>query len=197
MTLQTRISNNFEHSSRLTAELAALLAPSIANAAAVIVDALLKEQKVLACGTGGAAAIAQYGVALMLDQFELERPGLSAISLCSDSVTLTAIADENHFEQVFSKQVIALGMEGDILLAISSHGTSASIAGAIRSAQEQGMRVIALTGGDGGKVLDLLGEHDVHIGVPHDDRARIIESFLLTLHCLCDAVDSLLLGVYE
>jgi D-sedoheptulose 7-phosphate isomerase len=197
MTLQTRISNNFEHSSRLTAELAALLAPSIANAAAVIVDALLKEQKVLACGTGGAAAIAQYGVALMLNQFELERPGLSAISLCSDSVTLTAIADENHFDQVFSKQVIALGMEGDILLAISSHGTSASITGAIRSAQEQGMRVIALTGGDDGKVPDLLGEHDVHIGVPHDDHARIIESFLLTLHCLCDAVDSLLLGVYE
>jgi len=197
VTLPARISSHFEQNSRLTAELAMLLAQPVADAADIIVDALLKEQKLLVCGTGGAAAIAQYLVALMLDQFELERPGLAAVSLCSDSATLTAIAGENHFEQVFSKQVAALGMEGDVLLAISSHGMSASIAKAIRSAQEQGLRVIALTGGDGGEVVELLGEQDLHIGVPHDSSARIMESFLLTLHCLCDAVDSLLLGVNE
>jgi D-sedoheptulose 7-phosphate isomerase len=196
MDLIARISNQFEQSSRLTAELTELLSLPIADAASMIVDALLREQKILVCGTGGAAALSQYLVTLLLNRFELERPGLAAISLCSDSTALTAIANENHFEHIFSKQIAALGMEGDVLLAFCNHGTCPSTIGAI-SAQEQGLRIIAFTGGDGGGVVELLEEQDLHIGIPHDNAARIMESFLLSLHCLCDAIDSLLLGVNE
>lgn len=197
MNLQTRISSHFEQSSHLTSELSALLPHSIEEAASIVVEALLKEQKILICGTGGTAAIAQYLATLMLDRFDLERPGLAAVSLCSNSTALTAIAGENQFDQIFSKQIAALGLEGDVLLALCSHGDSISVINAIRTANEQGVRVIALTGGDGGAMIEHLGEDGLHIGVPHDNTARIMESFLLTLHCLCDAIDSLLLGVNE
>ncbi len=197
MTLQNRISTHFEESGQLKLELAALLAAPIANAAEIIVEALLKEQKILACGNGGAAASAQYFASLMLNRFEMERPGLAAIALNADNTTLTSIADENHFEQVFSKQISALGMEGDVLLVISARGTSANIIKAISAAQERGLHIIAMTGGDGGKVVETLGEQDIHIGVPHDSASRIQEAFVLILHCLCDAIDCLLLGVNE
>lgn len=197
MTLQNRISTHFEESGQFKLELAGLLAAPIANAAEIIVEALLKEQKILACGNGGAAASAQYFASLMLNRFEMERPGLAAIALSADNTTLTSIADENHFEQVYSKQISALGMEGDVLLVISARGTSANIIKAISAAQERGLRIIAMTGGDGGKVVETLGEHDIHIGVPHDSASRIQEAFVLILHCLCDAIDCLLLGVNE
>jgi len=197
MTLRSRISTHFEESGQFKLELAGLLAAPIANAAETIVDALLKEQKILACGNGGSAASAQYFASLMLNRFEMERPGLAAIALCADNTTLTSIADENHFEQVYSKQISALGMEGDVLLAICARGTSANIVKAISAAQERGLRIIAMTGGDGGQVIETLGEHDIHIGVPHDSTSRIQEAYVLILHCLCDAVDCLLLGVNE
>lgn len=195
MTLEARISEHFEQSGQLKLELAELLASPIAKAAQVIVDALLQEHKVLACGNGGAAANAQYFASLMLNHYEMERPGLAAIALNADNTTMTSIADENHFEKVYSKQISALGMEGDVLLAISTRGHSKNVLKAITTAQERGMHIIATTGGDGGKVVELLGEHDIHIGVPHDNAARIQETNILILHCLCDAIDCLLLGV--
>ncbi|MDZ4097255.1 MAG: SIS domain-containing protein [Methylophilaceae bacterium] len=195
MTLEARISEHFEQSGQLKLELAELLASPIAKAAQVIVDALLQEHKVLACGNGGAAANAQYFASLMLNRYEMERPGLAAIALNADNTTMTSIADENHFEKVYSKQISALGMEGDVLLAISTRGHSKNVLKAITTAQERGMHIVAITGGDGGKVVELLGEHDIHIGVPHDSAARIQETNILILHCLCDAIDCLLLGV--
>lgn len=195
MTIEARISEHFELSGQLKLELAELLAAPIAKAANTIVEALLKEHKVLACGNGGSAANAQYFASLMLNRYEMERPGLAAIALNADNTTMTSIADENHFENVYSKQISALGMEGDVLLAISTRGHSKNVLKAITTAQERGMHIVALTGGDGGKVVELLGEHDIHIGVPHDSAARIQETYILILHCLCDAVDCLLLGV--
>lgn len=195
MSIEARITGHFEQSGQLKLDLAKLLAKPIANAAEVIVDALLKEHKVLSCGNGGSAASAQYFASMMLNRYEMERPGLAAIALCADNTTLTSIANENHFEKVFSKQVSALGMEGDVLLAISTQGNSRNILKAISAAKERGMRVIALSGGDGGNLVELLGESDVHIGVPHDNASRIQETYILILHCLCDAIDCLLLGV--
>lgn len=195
MSIEARITGHFEQSGQLKLDLAKLLAKPIANAAEVIVDALLKEHKVLSCGNGGSAASAQYFASMMLNRYEMERPGLAAIALCADNTTLTSIANENHFEKVFSKQVSALGMEDDVLLAISTRGNSRNILKAISAAKERGMRIIALSGGDGGNVVELLGKHDVHIGVPHDNASRIQETYILILHCLCDAIDCLLLGV--
>lgn len=195
MSIEARISEHFEQSGQLKLELAELLASPIAKAAQAIVEALLKEHKVLACGNGGSAANAQYFASLMLNRYEMERPGLAAIALNADNTTMTSIADENHFENVYSKQISALGMEGDVLLAISTRGHSKNVLKAITTAQERGMHIVALTGDDGGKVVELLGEHDIHIGVPHDSAARIQETYILILHCLCDAIDCLLLGV--
>ncbi|MCB5186190.1 SIS domain-containing protein [Methylobacillus gramineus] len=193
--LSARIANHFEESGRLKLELAELLATPIANAAEIIVQALLNEKKVLACGNGGSASSAQYFASRMLNRYEMERPGLAAIALPADIATLTSIANDNHFEQVFSRQISALGHHGDVLLALSTSGNSKNILHAITAAKESGLSVIAFSGGDGGGLVELLGEDDIHIGVPHENPARIQEVYILTLHCICDAIDCLLLGV--
>ena len=193
--LHTRISAQFEESGRLKIELAELLAGPIARSAEMIVQALLSEKKVLACGNGGSASSAQYFASRMLNRYYLERPGLAAIALPADISTLTSIANDNHFEPVFARQVTALGHHGDILLAMSTSGNSGNILQAITAARENGMHVIAFSGGDGGGLVELLGEDDIHIGVPHEHPARIQEVYILTLHCICDAIDCLLLGV--
>ena len=195
MTISTRIATHFEESAQLQQACAELLSPAIAMAAEHLVAAFLDERKVLVCGNGGSAALAQHFSAYMLHRFDMDRPGLAAINLAADNATLTAIANDTQFEQIFSKQVQALGHENDILLAISIVGNSSNILNAIKSAHDRNMHVIALTGGDGGILMELVQEGDVHIGVPHENAARVQEVNLLTLHALCDAIDSLLLGV--
>jgi D-sedoheptulose 7-phosphate isomerase len=125
----------------------------------------------------------------------MERPGLAAIPLCSDGSTLTSIANDGQFSEVFAKQVTALGQAGDVLLAMSVSGDSENILKAVRAARDRDMRIIAMSGGDGGTLVELLNNHDIHIGVPHENAARIQEVYMLTLHCLCDSIDCLLLGV--
>ena len=196
MPLIKRISQHFEESGQLKTELAELLASPIAQAAEIIVHALLQEKKVLACGNGGAAAIAQYFAAMMLNRYQLERPGLAAMALCGDNATMTAIATDHHFESVYAQQITALGMPDDILLAISVSGNSKNMLKAIRAAKERSMKVIALSGGDGGNLVELLDHQDIHLGVPHDHPARVQEVYLLVVHCLCDAIDCILLGVH-
>lgn len=194
--LQSRIIDQFEQSARLKMELADLLAKPILQSAELIVQALLSEKKVLTCGNGGGSANAQYFASRMLNHFQMERPGLAAIALSADNITLTAIANQGHFEQVFSKQVLALGMPGDVLIAFSTSGNSKNVNKAIAAAKEREMHVIALSGGDGGNVVELLHAEDIHIGVPHDNLARIQEVYVLVLHCLCDAIDCILLGAH-
>lgn len=165
------------------------LVPVIAGAAALCVDTLRGGGKILACGNGGSAGDAQHFSAELINRFERERPALPAIALTTDSSTLTAIANDYAWEQVFSKQVAALGRPGDCLLAISTSGNSANVLAAIRSAHAHGLRVIALSGRDGGAMAHLLGAGDVEIRVPATRTARIQEVHLLVIHCLCDAID--------
>jgi D-sedoheptulose 7-phosphate isomerase len=160
-----------------------------------MVQCLKNDGKILACGNGGSAADAQHFAAELVNRFEMERPPLSAIALTTDTSTLTSIANDYDYDQVFSKQVRALGHGGDLLLAISTSGNSRNVVAAIHAAHEAQMTVIALTGRNGGKMAEVLRSSDIHICVPAQSTARIQEVHLLTLHCLCDAIDCLLLGV--
>src|SRR5689334_17075422 len=195
MDLISRISENFSESAHLKLQSMDALAGPIAEAAERMVHCLRHDGKILACGNGGSAADSQHFAAELLNRFEMERPSLAAIALTTDSSTLTSIANDYDFDQVFSKQVRGLGHATDVLLAISTSGNSRNIVTAIEAAHECDMSVVALTGRDGGKIGTILAPDDVHICVPANSTARIQEVHLLTLHCICDAIDCLLLGV--
>jgi D-sedoheptulose 7-phosphate isomerase len=173
---------------------ALVLAEPIAQAAQMIVDALLTGHKVLSCGNGGSAGDAQHFSSEMLNRFERERPGLPAIALTTDTSALTSIANDYHYSQVFSKQIKALGQSGDVLLAISTSGDSANIIEAIQAAHERDVQVIALSGREGGILAQRLEVDDVEIRVPSHSTARIQETHLLIIHCLCALTDRYLLG---
>jgi len=195
MDLISRISQQFTDSAHTKLKSVEELAGPIAVAIELMVGCLMSEGKILACGNGGSAADSQHFAAEMVGRFEVERPELAAIALSTDSSILTAVGNDYSFDQIFARQVRALGKHGDVLLAISTSGNSANVLEAIRAAHDRDMRVVALTGKGGGKVNDALSSEDVHICVPADRTARIQEVHLLTLHCLCDGIDSVLLGV--
>jgi D-sedoheptulose 7-phosphate isomerase len=195
MDLISRINQHFTDSAHLKLQAMELLAQPLASASERMVQCLMKEGKILSCGNGGSAADAQHFAAELLNRFEMERPPLAAMALSTDTSTLTSIANDYDFDDVFSKQVRALGQPGDLLLAISTSGNSSNVMQAIHAAHDRQMDVIALTGKKGGKIAALLGPNDVHICVPADRTARIQEVHLLCLHCMCDAIDCLLLGV--
>jgi D-sedoheptulose 7-phosphate isomerase len=190
-----RIIGHFNESARLKLDVAELLAPAIASAAEMILQCILRDGKVLSCGNGGSAADAQHFSSEMVNRFEFDRPGLPAIALTTDTSTLTSIANDFAYDQVFARQVSTLGQPGDVLLAISTSGNSPNVVTAAEAAHGRDMGVIALTGRDGGRLAEQLSDRDVLICVPADSTARIQEIHLLTIHCLCDAVDSALLGV--
>ena len=195
MNLVNRISENFSESAHLKLQSMDALAAPIAAAAERMVQCLRQDGKILACGNGGSAADSQHFAAELLNRFEMERPGLAAMALTTDTSTLTSIANDYDYEQIFSKQVRALGHKNDLLLAISTSGNSKNVLAAMHAAHENGMSVIALTGRNGGTMAEALGPSDIQICVSAQSTARIQEVHLLTLHCLCDAIDCLLLGV--
>ena len=164
------------------------------RAGVLLADALRAGGKAMACGNGGSAADAQHFAAELVNRFEMERPPLAAVALTTDSSTLTSIANDYAYQQVFSKQVRALGRRGDVLLAISTSGNSANVIEAIEAAHQLGVRVVGLTGNGGGRIAALLAGDDVQVCVPHKNTARIQEVHLLVLHCLCDAIDYQLFG---
>ncbi|MCU0767441.1 MAG: phosphoheptose isomerase [Gammaproteobacteria bacterium] len=194
MDLISRAAALFEASIDAKREALPVLCGPIARAAELIVGRLLAGGKVLSCGNGGSAADAQHFASEMLNRFERERPGLPAIALTTDSSTLTSIANDYAFEHVFAKQVRALGQPGDVLLAISTSGSSPNVLAAVAAAHEQDMAVVALSGRDGGRLPGALREGDVEVRVPSDSTARVQEVHLLAIHCLCDLVDAQLLG---
>ena len=195
--LEQRIEQHFIDSADLKYHAAHLLSKPIAAAVQAILASVTSGGKVLACGNGGSAADAQHFAAEFVGRYERERPELAAIALTTDSSILTAIANDYDFSVIFSKQVRALGGAGDVLLALSTSGNSANVLAAIEAAHERDMTVVALTGHGGGKITPLLRETDVHICVPHERTARIQEVHLLVLHCICDGVDTQLLGDFE
>ena len=195
MDLITRISENFSESAHLKLQAMDALAGPIAAAAGRMVQCLKNDGKILSCGNGGSAADSQHFAAEMLNRFEMERPGLAAMALTTDTSTITSIANDYDYDQVFSRQVRALGHAGDLLLAISTSGNSRNVVAAAQAAHEAQMGVVALTGRNGGRLGEVLLPADIHICVPAQSTARIQEVHLLTLHCLCDAIDCLLMGV--
>jgi D-sedoheptulose 7-phosphate isomerase len=193
-TLLERVAAQFNESAQLKLSAAQSLAGPIARAGELLAEALRSGGKALACGNGGSAADAQHFAAELVNRFERERAPLAGLALTTDTSTLTSIANDYAYEQVYSKQVRALGKPGDVLLAITTSGNSANVLEAVRAAHELGVRVIGLSGNGGGKMGALLDAGDVHICVPHKRTARIQEVHLLALHCLCDAVDYRLYG---
>ncbi len=171
-----------------------IISADIVKAGALMAEALLADGKILSCGNGGSAADSQHFSSELLNRFEMERPGLPAMALTTDSSTLTSISNDYAYEEIFSKQVRALGKSGDILLGISTSGNSENVCRAIAAAHERGMQVVALTGRDGGRMADMFRDDDVEIRVPATRTARIQEVHLLAIHCLCDLIDSRLLG---
>jgi len=187
-----RIRKHFEESIAVKQRAAAELIPTIALAADLMTSTLRASGKILSCGNGGSAGDAQHFSAELLNRFERERPGLAAIALTTDSSTLTAIANDYSYEEIFSKQVTALGNQSDCLLAISTSGNSANVLAAVKAAHARNMSVVALTGRDGGTIGHELDANDVEIRVPDKRTARIQEVHLVVIHCLCDVIEQAL-----
>ncbi|MDF3055582.1 MAG: gmhA [Gammaproteobacteria bacterium] len=189
-----KIKQHFRDSIETKQHALKILPDLIARASDLMVGGLKGGGKILSCGNGGSAADAQHFSAELLNRFEMERPPLAAMALTTDTSTLTSIANDYHYDEVFSKQVRALGRPGDILLAISTSGGSHSIVRAVTAAHEAGMSVVALTGKSGGEVAKALLDGDCEIRVPSNVTARIQEVHLLVIHCLCDFIDTSLFG---
>jgi D-sedoheptulose 7-phosphate isomerase len=192
--LAERIAAHFADSAQLKLAAAPALSGPVARAVEAMSACLRAGGKILACGNGGSAADAQHFAAELVNRFERERPPLAAVSLAADSSNLTSIANDYGYEQVFEKQVRALGRRGDVLLAISTSGNSESVVRAIGAARELGLVTVALTGRGGGRMGPALGAGDVLLCVPHERTMRIQEVHLLVLHCLCDGIDFQLFG---
>jgi D-sedoheptulose 7-phosphate isomerase len=189
-----RILAHFQESADLKLKAAASLSQPISQAIELMFGALSNGNKILACGNGGSAADCQHFAAELVGRFERERFPLPALALTTDTSILTAVGNDYSFKDVFAKQVQAFGQAGDILLAISTSGNSANVVAAVEAALEREMRIVAMTGKDGGQLAKMLTDADVHINVPHARTARIQEVHLLTIHCICDGIDVALFG---
>lgn len=188
-----RIKNNFTtHLETANKALETLVEP-IDKAAAILVQSLRDHNKILSCGNGGSACDSLHFAAEMLNRFRFDRPSIPAIALNADVATITAIANDSSYENVFAKQVASLGRNDDVLLAISTSGNSQNIVSAIYEARSNDMKIVALTGNDGGEVAELIRPQDVEIRVPSNVTARIQEMHILVIHCLCELIES---GLY-
>lgn len=189
-----RIQYLFEESIETKRKSAAALPEQIGLAGNRIVSTIMENGKILTCGNGGSAGDAQHFSSELLNRFERERPGLPAFALTTDSSTMTSIANDYQFADIFAKQIRALGRPGDILLAFTTSGQSHNIVSAVDAAHEQEMSVILVSGKDGGRAAENLNQLDIEIRVPSNSTARIQEVHLVVVHCLCDLIDNSLLG---
>ncbi|MCP1713635.1 D-sedoheptulose 7-phosphate isomerase [Kerstersia gyiorum] len=194
MNMSSRVRAHFEANIAATQASMDVLTEPLALGVDILFNALVNNSKILACGNGGSAADAQHFIAELVGRFERERLPLAGVALNTDTSIMTAVGNDYGYEHVFERQVQALGQPGDVLVAITTSGNSANVLLAVEAARERDMRVIALTGKDGGSMPDLLSTEDVHLRVPHDRTMRIQEVHILLLHALCDGIDALLLG---
>lgn len=188
--LQDRIRAHFQASVETKQATLPLVLPELVRASELLLRALRRGNKLLICGNGGSAADAQHFAAELTGRFEQDRQGLPCIALTTDTSALTSIANDYGYEQIFSRQVTALARAGDLLLALSTSGNSPNVLKAVEAAHAQGVEVIALTGRGGGKIAASLRASDIELRVAGDSTARIQETHILFLHCLCDAVDA-------
>ncbi|AJD47372.1 phosphoheptose isomerase [Isoalcanivorax pacificus W11-5] len=189
-----RIRQMFVDSIETKVQAAEVLPEVIEAAGQRMVESLLNGGKILTCGNGGSAGDAQHFSSELLNRFERERPALPAVALTTDSSTVTSIANDYSYNEIFSKQIRALGNAGDVLLAISTSGNSANVIQAVQAAHDRDMTVVALTGREGGEMANLYSAGDVEIRVPAKVTARIQEVHLLVIHALCDYIDQQLFG---
>jgi D-sedoheptulose 7-phosphate isomerase len=189
-----RVRDLFNDSISVKKEAAQAIASDIVSAAEVLLACLMSNNKIMTCGNGGSAADAQHFSSELLNRFERERPGLAAFALTTDASTITSVANDYQFADIFSKQIRALGRAGDVVLAFSTSGASANIINAIDAAHERDVRVILVSGRDGGEASRNLLDGDVEVRVPSYSTARIQEVHLMVVHCLCDLIDDHLLG---
>lgn len=194
MSSEERVQQIFAESIKTKQAALESISDDIASAADLASQCLKDGFKILSCGNGGSAADAQHFSSELLNRFERDRPGLPAIALTTDSSTLTSIANDYQYSEVFAKQIRALGQKGDMLLAISTSGNSDNISAAVHAAHEKGMKVIAMTGRDGGSIAKQLKSDDIEIRIPGESTARIQEVHLLVIHCICDIIDHRLFG---
>lgn len=194
MDAESLVREHFTESMATKQAAAEVLLPAIARAGALMSQSLLDEGRIFSCGNGGSAADSQHFAAELINRFEMERPGLPAVALTTDSSALTSIANDYSYDDVFAKQITALGRDNDVLLAISTSGNSENVNRAVDAAHERGVRVVALSGRDGGRMARLLRDDDVEIRVPAERTARIQEVHIVVLHCLCDLIDRTLIG---
>ncbi|MGO3740728.1 phosphoheptose isomerase [Kerstersia sp.] len=194
MNMSSRVRAHFEANIAATQASMDVLTEPLALGIDILFNALVNNSKILACGNGGSAADAQHFIAELVGRFERERLPLAGVALNTDTSIMTAVGNDYGFEHVFERQVQALGQPGDVLVAITTSGNSANVLLAVEAAREREMRVIALTGKDGGSMHDLLSTDDVHLCVPSDRTMRIQEVHIVLLHALCDGIDALLLG---
>jgi len=190
---QARVKQNFNDSIQTKINNIESLAPTIVSAASLMMQVMLRGNKIMCCGNGGSAADAQHFSSEMLNRFEMERPGLPAIALTTDTSTLTSVANDYSYEEIFTRQIKALAHDGDALLAISTSGQSKNVIHAINAAHDRGVHVIAMTGRDGGAIAKQLHDDDVEIRVEAESTARIQEVHILVIHCLCDIIDNQIL----
>lgn len=194
MSLQDRIINHFSDSIQVKQEAMNSLSELIAFASQKMVESLVNDKKILCCGNGGSAGDAQHFSSEMLNRYERERPALPAIALTTDTFTITSIANDYNFDEVFAKQIRALGQAGDILLVYTSSGNSSNLITAVKTAHDKEMTIIAVTGKDGGALASILNDSDIEIRVPSNSTARVQEVHLLVTHCFCDLIDHQLFG---
>ena len=192
--LEERVKHLFEASIEAKIAVADVMSTVIAKAGLRLVNCLLNDGKILLCGNGGSAANCFHFSAAMLNHFEVERPPLPVITLASDMAALTAVAHDGQYDQIFARQIQALGQENDVLIALSTTGNSTSILNAVNAANDRGMDTIALSGRDGGVLANHLGPEDIELRVPGDSAACIRETHLFMLHCFCDLIDQSLFG---
>jgi D-sedoheptulose 7-phosphate isomerase len=191
MPLQNHILSSYLAQVEALREAADPLAEPLARAAEIMVESLMSEGKILACGQGGSEVSARLFAALLCQQHQLERPGLAAIAL---DVGGLALAEGAEPAAMFARQIESLGHAGDVLLALSGNGNDLAVLAALRGAHEHGLRVVVLSGGDGGLLAEALGEDDVVICTGADSATLVRELQLRAIHSLCDGIDYLLLG---
>ncbi|MCP8900257.1 SIS domain-containing protein [Gilvimarinus xylanilyticus] len=195
--MEQRVITLFHESIEAKMQAGEQLAPLIAHSSELMVESLLHDGKILTCGNGASAAMAQTFTSILLNRFEHERPSLPALNIGADNITQTAIAQDHTYNEIYAKQIRALGQPGDVLVLLSAAGSASNLLQAISAAHDRDIPVIALTGRDSHDIVSLLDNRDVELRAPDAPYARIHEVHLLTLFCLCDLIEQQLFGSHE